>query len=210
MSARLITCVASLVIAAGFGQPALGQFLIDVSCDGTVCGGGGGGGRYQYTLMNTSGATLTLTDFCPGTDDLNIGNYTSWYAPPGFIPTATVAPWSVLSPPMSVMYTSGVQTPHGAIPPPGGPATAGGIAWTGSVTLLPNATATFGFDNPNTYEDVEWQAYTSAGYSVAWSDLPVAGPAGTFTHGYVHAPVPEPTMLTLLTLGGLALLRRRG
>jgi len=192
---RMMSVLCCVVLLAGLSQPARAQGpLVDISCESIPCGGGGGGRTYQYTLINVSGAALTLTDFCPGTDDLVVGNYSNWTAPAGF--TATVADWATLPAYLSAMFTTGVQTPHGAFPPGGGPQTSGGIYWTGNLNMAPNGTATFGFDNPNTYEDVEWQVQTSGGPTQGVTTSPIAGPIGTYTHGWIHAPVgqEEPTI----------------
>jgi hypothetical protein len=196
-----------LLAVTCFGQLGWGAPGLLISCEGTLCNGGGSI-RYQYTLMNPGATPETLTVFYLGTDDLNPGNYTNWVAPPGFTPTALVASWGVLGGApynCAVMYTSHFQSPHGGGPPPPGPATLGGIYWAGSFILSPQGTATFGFDHPNDYQDVEWLAEHPGGasWTVANVNSPIAGPMGTYTDGYVHAPSSEAAAIPTLTEWGM-------
>ena len=202
----LSVCVVLLI-----GQLALGV-VVSISCEGTASTGGGAR-AYQYTLQNVSGATQTITEFYLGTQDLNIANYSNWTAPVGFTSTAAVGTWNALGTNYNVMGTTGTKTSHGIIPSPQQTAgSLGGIVWTGFFALNPNASITFGFDNLNPSWDVEWLA--SNPVNRTWTEmgiitLPIAGPTGTFSNGYVHSPVPEPATMVLLGLGGLSLLRRK-
>ena len=160
-----------------------------ISCEGTKSTGGGVR-TYQYTLINTATYPVTLTLFYVGTMDMSVQNYTNWMAPAGFV--ATVADWNTLFNLFgaSMMSTTMMKTPHGVFPIPVGYPTVGGIAWSGSMVLAPNQTATFGFDNPYYPWDMEWFAEhpdavnSSQGY--LW--LPIAGPKGVYTQGFVHGP----------------------
>jgi hypothetical protein len=122
--------------------------------------------------------------------DLSLPNYTNWTAPAGF--TATVADWNTLFNlfQTSVMYTTLLKTPHGVVPIPQSFPTVGGVAWSGSIVLAPNQTATFGFDNPYVPWDVEWFAEhpDAVNSSQGYPTLPMAGPVGVYTQGWVHAP----------------------
>jgi len=184
----VVAIVVLCVLVAFHGSSwAAGELFI--SCEGTKSNGGGAR-TYQYTLINTGPGPVTLTLFYLGTMDLSVQNYTNWTAPAGFTPT--VADWNTLFNlfQTSVMSTTVMKTPHGIIPPPGGLQTPGGVLWSGSIILGPNQTATFGFDNPYYPWDMEWFAEhpdpvnSSQGYSY----LPIAGPTGVYTQGWVHGP----------------------
>lgn len=187
---RLMCVVAimlcALVVSDGASWAA-GELFI--SCEGTKSNGGGSR-TYQYTLVNTGQNSVTLTLFYIGTMDLSLPNYTNWTAPAGF--THTVADWTTLFNlfQTSTMYTTLMKTPHGAIPIPMGFPTVGGVVWSGSLVLAPNQTATFGFDNPYYPWDVEWFAEhpDAANSSQGYPYLPMAGPLGVYTQGWVHTP----------------------
>jgi len=176
-----------VVVLAHDAAWAAGELYI--SCEGTKSTGGGVR-TYQYTLKNTGANPVTLTMFYVGTMDMSQLNYTNWIAPAGF--NAVVADWNVLFNQFgaSMMSTTMMKTLHGAIPIPVGYPTVGGVLWSGSVVLAPNQTATFGFDNPYFPWDMEWFAEhpdavnSSQGY--VW--LPIAGPTGVYTQGFVHGP----------------------
>ncbi len=180
--AVLLVLAASPVDAAPAG-------VIDVRCECTESEGGGGH-RYQYTLR-ASGGPVTLQRFRVGTQDLDPASYSGWEAPPGFAARGTPTSSSVLP-------TSLLQTPHGARMPHVPPVpSAGEIVWTGSVTIPPGATVTFGFDHPFPPWDAGWDALTRI----------VAGRSGVFGEGQVHAPAPGwPRAAAALTGWGLAAL----
>ena len=197
-SAKILTSSAVLLLAAGSAaaQP------IMISCEGTKCGGGGGR-LYQYEVLNVSGGAITLTGLLVGTDDLNPANYSNWLNPaPCFVPAVGAG---------GPAWTTGVQTPHGINAPGPLRLSAGAVSWNcpAGFNLANNASAIFGFDNNNASLDMEWfVASAPIAGSTNWG-APVPGPLGVFNVGPVHGPVPEPATLTLLALGGLALLRRR-
>jgi len=178
-----------------FAAPVLGQAgTFSISCEG-VESNGGGTTRYQYSLRNNAAMPQTLSLFYVGTQDLTLANYTAWAAPPGFTAQAVVADWPTLIQMfnVSVMGTTQTKTPHGAPTPPPPVASAGGVLWSGSLLLQPGQTATFGFDNVHFSWDMEWlcehpaKPITSQGFS----GLPIAGPAGVYSNGYVHGPSTE-------------------
>ena len=192
------------------GQPAWGQSgIMSIACEGTESSGGGLT-TYQYTLMNASPNPVTLTLFYVGTVDLTPLNYTNWVAPPGFTPTGTVGPWVALPDSFSVMYTTQVKTPHGVVPPTQSYAAPGAVAWFGSALMNPYQTVTFGFDNPHTSWDMEWFSEHPSGANVSGGmpGVPMAGPLGVFTKGYVHGPTTEPTAVESTTFGRLKALYR--
>jgi hypothetical protein len=160
-----------------------------ISCEGTKSNGGGTR-TYQYTLINTGTSSVTLTLFYLGTMDLSLQDYTSWTAPAGF--TATVADWNTLFNlfQTSAMSTTMLKTPHGGVPPPMSFPTVGGIVWSGSITLASLQTATFGFNNPYYPWDMEWFAEhpDAVNSSQGYPYLPIAGPVGVYTQGFVHGP----------------------
>jgi hypothetical protein len=191
-------------------QPAWGQAnVLAIACEGTESNGGGAT-TFQYALVNTGTSPVTLTLFYVGTMDLNPPNYTGWVAPPGFSPVGTVGPWIALPDSFSVMYTTQVKTPHGIVPPTQAVAAPGAVAWFGSAVMNPNVPLTFGFDNPHTSWDMEWFTEHPSGANVTGGLLgvPIAGPSGVFTQGYVHGPTIEPSALAPTTFGRIKALYR--
>ncbi len=176
--------------------------VLRISCEG-IESGGGGATAYQYTLVNTGPTPVTLAVFYLGTMDLNPANYTGWVAPPGFVPVGTVAPWSALPPTFSIMATTMTKTPHGQLPPTQASMTPGAVVWMGSAIMNPNTPLTFGYQNPHASWDVEWFTEHPSGANVTGGLLgvPIAGPIGTYTQGYVHAPTIEPTSVGSTTFG---------
>lgn len=192
MSRKLLLCVVGLLCAVtAINKPAWSAGELFISCEGTLSNGGGLQ-QYQYTLKNTGPLAVTLTLFYLGTEDLSAQNYTNWVAPTGFTAAATVADWNTLFNlfQTSTMNTSMVKTPHGVVPPSQSSPSAGGIVWSGSATINPNQQVTFAFDNPHSPWDMEWFAEhpDKVNSSQAVSTLPIAGPLGVFTQGYVHGP----------------------
>jgi hypothetical protein len=188
---KWVLAAALLIGLVALGQPtwAAGELLI--SCEGKTSTGGGVR-NYQYTLVNTGANPVTLTLFYVGTMDLAVANYTNWTAPAGFSAVATVADWNTLFNlyQTSVMSTTLMKTPHGVVPIPVSYPTVGGVVWSGSAVLAPNQQVTFGFDNPYLAWDMEWFAEhpDKVNSSQGYPNLPVAGPIGVFTQGFVHGP----------------------
>jgi hypothetical protein len=186
-----VVSVALLCVLVAGEQTAWGAGELYIACEGSFSTGGGAR-AYQYTLKNTGPAPVTLTLFYLGTLDLTPADYSSWIAPPGFNAVATVADWNTLFTmyQTSVMSTTMLKTPHGLLPPPQAFPTFGGIVWSGSAVLNPGQTATFGFNNPRAPWDMEWFAEhpDPVNSSQAFLNLPIAGPMGVYTQGYVHGP----------------------
>lgn len=181
-----------------------------ISCQGLESGGGSQQLLYQYELQNVSGQQLGLNFFAIATDDANINNYSNWLQPAGWVHQVVPMP-----PPGGVWINPGLKTPHGVIAPPPPVLSAAEIHFFPGpngqpVNVPPGGTVLFGFDNPNVSQNSDWWAQPEWGpwTGASWNQ-PVAGPAGVFTHGPVHAPVPEPASLALLTLGGMLTLRYR-
>jgi hypothetical protein len=209
--------VAATVLTLGLCvQTAWGAQDFLVSCEG-IESSGGGSNRYQYTLQNNSGGTVTLTDFFVGTGDPSTAAYT-FIPTPGFTVSIIPNDGNVCN----VTYTSQVKTAHGTVPPPiGSTPSAAVIYWVGTAVVPSMGTVTFAFDHPGASNDHEWFTNGSAGWTISQSDQPMAGPTGVYTIGYVHAPNPPPgapavsgwrivllVALPLLT-GAWLLMRRR-
>ena len=122
MVKKMFMCVIGMLAAVTcFSQPVWGRNELKISCEGVICSGGGTTVTYQYTLICSSAVPETLTEFYLGTDDLNVGNYTNWMAPPGFTAQVVVADWDSLrklDPSISACDTDTLQTPHGVTPQP--------------------------------------------------------------------------------------------
>jgi len=218
MRCRMVICApATAALMGGLSQSAWGTYYA-VSCEGAACGGGGGGGRdYEYSVQNAWTGQELMRLFYIGTDDPNVNNYSNWLTPAGF--SVQVLPndgnFVFMGVHLSMPGTDHIQLAHGAGAPINmGPPTIEVVVWTNlaGTNLLPGQTLTFGFDNPNTYEDTKWVAATLPGQGDAAQfpmAAPIVGPAGVYGLGLAHAPVPEPVTLSLLALGGLAVLRRR-
>jgi hypothetical protein len=157
-----------------------------MSCEGTESTGGGSN-RYQYTLMNVSGAAMTFFDLYIGTEDMNPANY-AFVPTPGFTPVLWPNDGSVAS----VLYTDGIKTPHGTPPPLAQQAsTVGIIWWSGAAAVPAGGTITFAFDHPGPSWNHEWHAFGSgapSGWIISQWHEPIPGPLGTYTYGWVHAP----------------------
>jgi len=202
----LAVCAMLLTAELAFGTVAP---PLTISCEGTLCSGGGQR-DYQYTLHNIWGSSVTLTEFYIGTGDLAISDYSNWVAPEGFTSTAVVAAWDELGGSYSILTTTGTETPHGVYPTRDVSDSLGGILWTGNAVINIGDSVTFGFDNPNESQDFQWHASTTTWLNeMGTIYVPIAGPTGTYTVGYVHSPVPEPATLLLLGLGGLLLRKSR-
>jgi hypothetical protein len=147
---------------------------------------------YTYVLCNKGGGSAILSSFQVGLPDWQgISNVQS---PPGWT-------WSIVT----AENSDWVATPDGQVAPGPWSAVPTAIQWTDpSGTLLaPTNTLTFGFNDPNPYVDVTWSDNL-----VPHGDEydPVAGSAGVYTFGPVHAPIPEPSSLILLGAGAVSLL----
>ena len=213
MRCRMVICaLATAALMGGLSQSAWGTYYA-VSCEGTACGGGR---NYEYGVQNAWTGPELLRLFYIGTDDLNVGNYSNWLTPPGF--SVQVAPSGTLwfmGVKLSMPGTEHIQLPHGAMAPINmGPSTIGVVVWTNETgtNILPGQVLTFGFDNPNTYQDTEWVAASLPGQGDAAQfpmTAPIVGPAGVYGLGLAHAPAPEPATLSLLAVSGILLLKRR-
>ncbi|MCP3997679.1 MAG: hypothetical protein GY722_21860 [bacterium] len=221
MARGAILALASVLVCL----PAWANQELDIACEGQESGGGGGT-LYQYQLTNTAGVNIDVDYFYLGTLDVNGANYSNWVAPAGFAATGIVGDNATVDGMVPItlagMFTSGVKTAHGSIPPQGGPGTPGVVLWqctTPPCTLVPAQTFTFGFDNANASVDVEWLTEQANGISQGFPDQPIGGPLNTFTRGWVHAPtegqqqVPASGMIYLVILAvslgiGLALYAR--
>lgn len=158
-----------------------------VTCLSDVCNVAPTDRIYYYGVTAAAAGTLTTLEIA--TDDGNIANYTQWIEPAG---------WDHQIIKNNDLLKDLPYTQHGLITDWDTPS-AYRIVWTGPA-LTTNLTY-FGFNNPNAPEDAAW--VTNSPSQANWSQ-PVA-----MGEGPVHAPVPEPMTLATLTLGALAILRRR-
>ncbi|MCE5323706.1 PEP-CTERM sorting domain-containing protein [bacterium] len=168
-----------LVVAA---VPAF-SFSASVLCQGNICGGGGIR-NYQYDVSVADGL---IYQFHVGTCDPNIADYSNILMPAG---------WSFNI--YSILEDHADKfTPHGQISSADGYCQWCAV-WT-DTTGQGIASATFGFDNPNSPHDVGWFINSSSAVE-NWS-MPVG-----LGDGPVHGPtVPEPSSLLSL-LSGLGVL----
>jgi hypothetical protein len=215
MKNHLWKCLTAILVGVALGMaPAAGLAVVvfDNSCQGQESQGGGAY-DYQYELRNFSTNTVNLDQFYVGTMDVNPANYTNVVMPGGW--SMHVGTWAQLGPvamtPLSLMFTTGVKTPHGQIPPQqGGFQTPGAVLFVSNGNTLswagPGPGFTFGFDNPKPSWDMEWlaedvpRAWTGQGLL----NFPISGPSpGNWTQGWVHGPgvIPEPSSALLLLSG---------
>ena len=170
-----------------------------VDCTGTESGGIGPR-RYAYDIDS---ASCPMLEFQAGTNDLEIADYTNVLIPPN---------WQFAVEPWGLGHIHGVKTPHGQVSP--GPCrclTRGKARWWTDDPVAAVESFVFGYDHPWSSENVGWALTTrragpppeSDTFHENW-DAPVGDSAGP-----VHGPTPEPATLSLLALGGLALLRRK-
>lgn len=201
-----VVLASAIVLLVGSGLEAQVPPQDAIHCLGTESGGGGLR-QYQYDVFNGE-PVAALTSLFVGTDDINPANYGNWLMPAGW----TVA---IQTEGAHIWKNTGLKTPHGQVAPPPGEneLTFGWIHWwsVGGQAIQPGQMASFGFDNDNPSQNVDWfttpQGAIPAGAN--WNSPVGTGTWGIWTDGPVHSPVPEPTSLSLLALGGLALLRRR-
>lgn len=98
----------------------------------------------------------------------------------------------------------------GAYQPPDSPEPAGGWSW---ITGEPWGYDSWRLGEPNNSGD-EYVAYITSsqtqGLLGSWNDITgIVHSARDWSHYVIEYPVPEPTALLLLAIGGLALVRRR-
>jgi hypothetical protein len=213
MKNHLWKCLTAILVGVALGMaPAAGLAVVvfDNACQGQESTGGGIN-DYQYEVRNFSGAPANLDQYYVGTMDVNQLNYSNVAMPAGW--SMHVGTWAQLSPlamsPLSLMFTSGVKTPHGQIPPQQGNFQAPGAVLfvsNGNTLNLPAGGGfTFGFDNPRPSWDMEWFAedITTTWVSLALVTLPISGPGPIWTQGWVHGPgvIPEPSSALLLLSG---------
>jgi hypothetical protein len=193
---RLLVVVGAVLALVLLGHPVLADMEFQISCEGKYSNGGGTW-DYQYTLLNVSGAGVTITALCIGTEDPNAANYT-------FRPTAGFTPSIVPNdgfPPTNVLYTSGVKTAHGVLPPIASITSAAMIYWSGSAFVANGGRIRFAFNHPYGPWDQEWHANSSTGWTISQTDQVIAGPSGTYGIGYVHAPSAVPVPVNPSTWG---------
>lgn len=202
---KLFGVVATLLGAVLVGQPSWADDDFVISCEGARSTGGGNF-DYQYTLKNNTAVALTLDQVCIGTQDPNLGNY-AFQPTAGFV--ATLIP-NTGGPPCSVTATSKAKTVHGVVPPQGGAVGSSMIIyWSGGAIVPAGGTITFAFDNPYDPWDQEWFAHGSSapsGWTISKLFLPLSGPSGTYTLGWVHAPGVAPIDVPTLTAWGIVTL----
>ena len=171
--------------------------VLQVSCDGTRCGDSGIR-DYQYILGVAPSGSTPVTSFLVGTCDPNQDDYTDWIDPPGWTHQFVASDSSLL-------HTG--FFPHGTLASGEAPQCELAILWTGSSVLQPGDSLLFAYDNPNAPHTVTWE--DSVGDIADWSQ-PVAGGivdgVPIFTNGPVHAPVPEPSTIALLSAGIVSVL----
>ncbi len=203
MNRTTLPWVLACAVVGASRTSAFGQDLI--SCYGTESGGDGIR-QYQYDVWNMEtqlgNPNILLTSLVVGTDDLNIADYTNILMPAGWI-------FSVQ--PGGIWENPNLKTPHGQIAPPPPTVGLGTILFRCVVPgqeIQNGAFATFGFDNPNAAQNVDWFTGPPGDHlpGANWL-MPVAGPRGFFTTGPVHGPVPAPG--SVVPLAGLLLLRGR-
>lgn len=204
--AAICMCLAFICSPVAYGS--ISQDL-QVSCQGEPVAGGLY--HYQYVLKNVSDHTVTMNAFIMATGDTNEANYTNW-STNGW--AGSVSADTYTEPDSNwTSQTNNALTAHGAVAPPADATAAGFIWWYPTneeyvVNLASNDTITFSFDNPNAAFDVNWEAGAALGWSTSDNTSPISAGEGSYTNGLIHAPIPEPATMSLLALGGLALLRR--
>jgi hypothetical protein len=164
-----------------------------VICNGNICGGTGLT-NYEYQV---SVDVATFGHFHVGTSDGNIADYTNVKTPTGW--TFSIVEGS----PSHNGFTD-----HGTVSSPTGECPYL-LTWTASSANFEVTSFIFGFNNPRTPHDVDWEV---RGYDWGtWSNW--SAPVGMGA-GPVHAPgVPEPGSLFaigsgLVALAGMALRKR--
>jgi len=208
---RVGTACLVLVMVFAAGGPASGSD-IHVGCVGLESGGWGGplGWQYAYEVsVIQTPEHVGMTGFQVGTCDLIHLDYSNVMITD--VHGVPIPGWIAIWPNRGteVKPHLDAKTPHGAVSPGPQGLTLGNVSWTPTTAdtpSVPDGTTVFcGFDNPKSSHDVGWTAYIDG---AMWLDENWTQPVG-WGAGPVHGPVPEPATLSLLALGGLALIRRR-
>ena len=156
-----------------------------IYCTGTESGGDGPR-LYSYYV---DAASFPMIEFCVGTNDLDLDNYTDILIPEG---------WSFAIEPEPMSHMCGVSTPHGRVSP--GPCrclTLGTAHWWVKDPEYAVEHFVFGYDHPWASEDVGWTLRTRRegspptyyGMSEHWDSAVGAG------YGPLHGPALEEARL---------------
>ncbi len=172
-----------------------------ITCNGSACGGSGPRDYWYEVTLDQSYSTLVLN---VGTGDETLAHYSNWYAAKW-----TAGAWVQLSDYDTLFGWGGPLDAHTPMTPHGGgpvtPNTEVGMvtAWFVNISLSAG-TYGFGYDNPTDPMDVGWFIDSSLDDHYCDWDQPIS-----VDFGPLHGPVPEPATISLLVIGGIAVLRRR-
>ena len=146
--------------------------------------------------------------FQVGTCDGTLSNYTGIHHSSNWMLIGGIGGTLVLNPAVAEAHYSGPWTPHGSISQGPDGQCPYSVMW--SIPAGDDSTPDtyyFGFDNLNPPHDVGGTIYTQLlGYTWDENWLSAVGTGA----GPLHGPIPEPATLSLLALGTLAVIRRRG